>query len=512
MIHFLAMSRVKVTRQFLTSLCGVFALSLTTLSVAQAGAGGGAGTGGSGNNHTSYPWDPNNYTITSSEDGEDVVSWWTILNGQPTNQVTTYPWSGNQLPSGASNSTGTSRSGYMTSQGTATLTIQWVGNGPAPSKVLVMVYAPTLAGTTPSGSLSVDNGLGSLVTTSYDTLAFSVMSGQSGSLRYVSLDQTGKGTLQLSKQASASVVAGNNMNAYASAHGSNMSVVSRAVMVGGSPGPTYYSGYHDMPTANLTDDPHKLRMDIGVTVDNNTYMGNGAADLAAGLWGNWSNPLGSWQWTDTQEISWQNAGYRRQFSKSQIIDMMTSPQTETNAISVQDYDGFSDSGSVTLRIHAPWEFPEFTSEETKYSNWTALSAFVQRSPVAPVSVSSTSSYSMAISKSLTIGAKGNGTVIPAPHPLVLELNVSGSYGETATVTTLNTYLFSIPPGPATMKFRIEKRVFWKEQDGFYLGYGTNGYEGLKDMIYTHWVSATKLLAEQNDAEIKIAGYDINYNP
>lgn len=174
------------------------------------------------------------------------------------------------------------------------------------------------------------------------------------------------------------------------------------------------------------------------------------------------------------------------------------PDVRLNTITIEDpVDHYSKSAEVTVRTHAPWESPVWTSINVQRStDWTPISGWFVRSPDASTTITQATAHAVSVTKSLSLSI--DGSVFSALHPLVQALSLSAEYGQTATVTTTTSYSHTVGPGPVDEEFRLEKQVLWREDSGFYLGYDSSGYVGLVDMILKTWYSGSKSTAEESD--------------
>lgn len=495
-------------------------LLIVTATMAQLpGGGGGSGGQGPGPGATdSSPWNPANYQITKVLSGEDTVSSWIMLSGSPTLSVLVYPWViAGQIgpePMGAVNSTPSVRTSTMVSEGEATIQVQWIGVGPAPSKVLLRIHSGAFAGTTPTGIMEVDNGIGSPIQLSEEPSVYQSYKQQTGFKdRYVQLDGGGYGELRIDKRASASVTAAPGLVAYATARGINAYVAERAVTLSGQPNPTYRFGsvfapgvgWVPAPVQNENKDPKDIVMDVGVTYAG-ILGGFAGATLLPELWGPWQSPVGVWSGTLTP-TNLQPRSYTKTFTLEEITSMIAgNPQQVQDSINVIDTeDAFTDSAKSTIRFHAPWESPTWTSDVPKYSDWSPVSSYFTTNVGVSWAIQQEYGASTAVTKSVTLGLTGEN--LEKVHPLVQALSISFEYGETATITTNNSWTTTVAETGVPLRWRMEKRSVWREKSGFCYTYGPSGFYGVEGLTHTYWQSGSKGQAQLVDHE-----YRINLHP
>lgn len=489
--------------------CVVLFASLAALSAGQGGLGGG------GTQTDSRPWNPANWRLTTESVGLDTVSSWVLVNGVPTNQITEISWSSNQyypFP-GAVNMTGTPRDVFMNSEGESILRVQWIGDGPPPTRVILRVTSFAWGGTKPLGTISVNNGLNTVTEPDEpDPDWFDFVLKQFGSvLKKIALDSNGYAEVRIPKLARASAT-GVTAHSYGDARSTEQEIANRALEIVGDPDPTFTIGFHDAPVPNKQVDPTILKMDIGlICFGYGVELPPPGSTVALGLanavfrglpWGSWNEPQGAWDWTDVAMGHWTVGQIYREYSADQVVEMIRNgPITLSNNFHIIDQDQISETGSVEVRIHAPWEFPVWTSDEEKCDEFRSVSGWVIRNPYGPISISESSGYQKSVTWAVSIG--GSGAALPQAHPLLRALSISGQYGQTATVTLAQSYTMTVDAGPSDMQFCVEKQNFWREKGGFFLGYANTGYIGLQDMLMTRWASGTKEDAERVDHRYRL---------
>ena len=242
--------------------------------------------------------------------------------------------------------------------------------------------------------------------------------------------------------------------------------------------------------ARQNNDPQNITMDIGVVLKSVTFSGVASASLYAGLWGNWTTPIGVWQWNDsTTSTGWSTAVCNRTYPKDQVVQMATSPISLNNLVQVtDDYDGFSSSAKVLIRIHAPQESPVQTSDARAYDEWQRVSSDVIFEG-NPITFTDTIAHSETITTQVNIGDKITMQSVPAQHPFVSEVNASSNYGVASTITETIGFTDREPSNAVVgHPYALFKRNFWREKRGFYLAYSPSGYVGLGDYLHTLTVS------------------------
>ncbi|MCO5297141.1 MAG: hypothetical protein M9921_09820 [Fimbriimonadaceae bacterium] len=490
-------------------------VSVVAAFAATFGAALAQGGVGTGFERDDRPWNPANWALTVNSVGTDTVSSWVMEGGQPVNRVDRIPWQSHQffpLP-GATNQTGVPRDVSMTSEGESVLDVRWIGVGDPPPSVLIRITSFAWAGTKPLGTISINNGLDT--PTDVDTPdpeLFDIVLKQFGSvLRRIPLDANGHAEIRIPKFAQASatdLVA----HAYADARTTEQMVADRTLEVVGVPDPTFTIGFHDAPVPNEQIDPRILKMDIGLICPGNGVeipppgssapYGMARAVFIAAPWGAWNGPTGAWDWTDVEMSHWTVGQVYRHYSGDEVVQMIRSgPITLNNAFHMIDQDQIPESGSVEVRIHAPWEFPVWTSDVEKSSDFGCVSGWVVRNPYGPVTITESSGYETSITWAVKVGLSGEA--LAKAHPLLRALSISGEYGQTASVTRTQSYSMTVNPGPNNLQFCIEKQNFWRHKTGFFLAYGDNGFLGIRDMQMDRWASATKEDAERNDHRYRL---------
>lgn len=471
--------------------------AITTTSHGQNGTG------------VSYdPFDSRNWSITRTLTGSDTVKSWVMFLGMPLNLNQNLPWSGNIQSTGATNSTGTTRSISMNSQGTVKWDVQWIGYGASPAKVLMKVTVESHAYTRPSGAVSASNGIGSPTLNNYFPDYPSSIQASGYKLTYVSLDGSGHGQFQISKNAYAGASGGNTALALASARDGLMAVASRSVSVEGYPNPTYFrdtQGVVNVMVENDRSDAHNLTMDIGMEYRESDQSGSAIAQLTANQWGNWNNPTGSWVWQYTPQV-WYHAIHAQNYSKQDIINMISGgPVSRVNIVQVDDQDGISDVGHVTIRTHAPWEDPIVLRDYTFFDP-KEVTPYVWSWNGDPIHFTQQWSHSDAVTWGLTIG--GSAAIVPKNHPMVTVTgSFAGQYSTTATVTQTSGFIQDFNSPSNLKEYALAKVCYYKVKEGSVDEYALDGYRGRTPTKHIRWYSNTKEVAETEDQYYTVVSRD-----
>lgn len=370
-------------------------------------------------------------------------------------------------------------------------------------------------GTKPLGTISVNNGLNTVTEPDVpDPDWFDFVLKQFGSvLKKIALDTNGYAELRIPKLARASAT-GVTAHSYGDARSTEQEIANRALEIVGDPDPTFTIGFHDAPVPNKQVDPTILKMDIGLIYygvgfgqlppppESNLSAGLAVAVLHALPWGFWNQPQGAWDWTDDPRANWTTSQLYREFTDAQVIQMILSgPVTLNNHFQIHDLDGISEEGHVEVEIHAPWEFPVWTSDEEVSDDFARVSGWILRNPYGPISITEAFSYGKAVTWSVRIGFDAQG--LDRAHPLIRAFNIGGEYGETATVTQTQNYTMTVGAGPSDLEFCIQKQNLWRERRGFFLAYTASGFSGLQNMKMTEWVSGNKAMAERIDHRYRL---------
>lgn len=217
---------------------------VSCLALAQVSPGGGSGSGTAGMDGN--PQNPANWeTLPSVVQGNDTADRTEINqynvpeSAHYTRDWTTMIWYRNGVSLGTVEfaipfSAGKADTGVdMTSQGSITCKLHWKSPAPAPTSVRVRVQATSIAMSQLRGTWDVDNGLGTPIEESYDTIIPSrTQSG--GVIRTVSVDASGIAQYKVTKSAHGSGVPSGIVHypgCWANAYGASMAVDIRNVLI-----------------------------------------------------------------------------------------------------------------------------------------------------------------------------------------------------------------------------------------------------------------------------------------
>ncbi len=476
------------------------------LGVAGAQQGGG-GIGGPA--YDANPSNPDNWQIAISKSGQDETHGWHVASGSDVPDDNTYAWPQVTHPAtfdldprhSASDSTGHGHGSNAVSQGDVTLTFTWVSPYQKPTYVIVRIVSNCIAEFSSGAEVNMSDGLGAPTIISPDGLSASCSATQ---LR--KLDVTG-GVASVTITSSGAVTAtGPTSTAAVEVGMVDGAIEPKAVFIEPWISPTYGGpGPHDMPIYIENPDPTNILMYLGLAtqVPDVLYSLNGS--LQARQWGNWTLPTPFWAWSDVFGLGtdpWV-AQIQRTFTNTEVADIAKNgPRELDNSVTVTDLDGTSRSAQVKMLLFAPEQFPILTHSETKYDDFSRISAIFHRNPYGVTKCEESVSYAEAITKTLIVGGGSVGTT--KDSPVVIALNLpTFQFGETATVTKTQLYGVMLAAGPDDTLFWLEKRNFWIEDSGFYEMFLADGYHGLGNLTFRHWVSGSKEDAEMQDHEYKM---------
>lgn len=397
----------------------------------------------------------------------------------------------------------------MNSTGTTKITLLWIGQGPAPERVLVRLGSSATAETGAlTSAMTVDSGLGHPIF--WDGESPEMFSG-GNRLRYVSI-AGGVGEVTVSSSASAAISGMRPLYAKADAYGASGVIHPKAATLGSNPAPTYVEGPSGMPIIRKQNDAKLTEIGIGcsyASLFNNGYM---SAEFLAELWGLWGvettlSRSGAGEWTGG---SAGNPNFRTtrtisdSYSTSDLVAMTRAPREYETQLTALDSD-MADDARGKLKVYAPWFLPSVTSNNIVYTGWIATSGWVYRTPNATNTVTYYSQVQKSVTKQIEVSPEFS---ISSPgHPLGFSLGVNVGLGETASLSKGTSVSATIAPGPATMKYAYFQRVMWRERNGFYLAYGQSGFEGIRNFRIFEWLSGSKTEAEQSDKEYWLRGVE-----
>ncbi|HVT10674.1 MAG TPA: hypothetical protein VHE55_00275 [Fimbriimonadaceae bacterium] len=477
------------------------------LAGAQAIAQGGGGIGSPA--YDANPSNPDNWQISISKSGSDETHGWHTVSGADVQDDNTYAWPQVTHPAtfdldprhSASDSTGHGHGSNAISQGDVTLTFTWVSPYPQPSYVIVRIASNCIAEFSAGADVNLSDGLGAPMILSPDGLSASCSATQ---LRKLNVNG-GVATVTITS-AGAVTASGPTSMAAVEVGMVDAAIEPKAVFVEPWISPTYGGpGPHDMPIYIENPDPTNIQMYLGLATQVPDVLYSLDGSLQARTWGNWTLPTPFWAWSDVFGLGtdpWV-AQIQRTFTNAEVADIAKNgPRELDNSVTVTDLDGTSRSAQVRMFLYAPEQFPVLNHTEEKYDEFGRVSAIFHRNPYGTTKCEETIAYAEAITKTLIVGGGSIGTT--KDSPVVIALNLpTAQFGETATITMTSLFGVILNAGPDDHEFWLEKRNFWMEDSGFYEMFLADGYHGLGNLTFKHWVSGTKEAAERQDHEFRM---------
>jgi hypothetical protein len=192
------------------------------------------------------------------------------------------------------------------------------------------------------------------------------------------------------------------------------------------------------------------------------------------------------------------------YSLDNIIGMSDGgPRVEEVSVTALDLlDGVTRIGKLKMRVHAPAEHVTATSDQRVYTPYTKVGGALQMFPGdAPKTINISATTTKTVTQSVTIGEQGEvGLTLEG----VVSLKVAGSRQDQLGTTASLAVQVQTSHGCAAVTvptwYWVMRRVYGKEQFGWYHHYGEDGFQGVKTYHYTYWNSGTKDAAELNDFE------------